>query len=65
YECLELVATAKEHDPTGNRDVPSVLLQPQTITKANVKLVVDQKYVTAAELCTGDVQPLCQAAGIS
>jgi D-xylose transport system substrate-binding protein len=59
------LATAKEHDPTGNRDVPSVLLQPQSITKANVKLVIDQKYVTAAELCTGDVQALCQAAGIS
>ncbi|TCO52525.1 sugar ABC transporter substrate-binding protein [Actinocrispum wychmicini] len=59
------IATQKEHDPTGNRDVPSVLLEPQTITKANVKLVVDQKYVTAAELCVGDVQSLCQAAGIS
>jgi D-xylose transport system substrate-binding protein len=59
------IATQKEKDPTGKRDVPSVLLTPQTITKANVKLVVDQKYVTAAEVCTGDVQPLCAAAGIS
>jgi len=59
------IATQKEKDPTGNRDVPSVLLTPQPITKANVKLVIDQKYVTAAEVCTGDVQPLCAAAGIS
>jgi D-xylose transport system substrate-binding protein len=61
----DAIATQKEHDPTGNRDVPSVLLTPQTITKDNVKLVVDQKYVTAAELCVGDVQALCTAAGIS
>jgi len=61
----DALATGKEHDPVGNRDVPSVLLQPQTVTKANVKLVVDQKYVTVAELCTGDVAALCTAAGIS
>ncbi|MEV4314655.1 substrate-binding domain-containing protein [Actinocrispum sp. NPDC049592] len=59
------IATQKEKDPTGNRDVPSVLLTPQSITKDNVKVVIDQKYVTAAEVCTGDVAPLCQAAGIS
>jgi D-xylose transport system substrate-binding protein len=59
------IATQKEKDPTGNRDVPSVLLTPQTITKDNVKLVIQQKYVTAAEVCTGDVQPLCATAGIS
>jgi D-xylose transport system substrate-binding protein len=59
------IATQKEKDPTGNRDVPSVLLTPQSITKDNVKLVIEQKYVTAAEVCTGDVQPLCAAAGIS
>jgi D-xylose transport system substrate-binding protein len=59
------IATQTEHDPTGNRDVKSVLLAPQTVTKENVKLVVDQKYVTAADLCTGDVAALCTAAGIS
>jgi D-xylose transport system substrate-binding protein len=61
----DAIATQTEKDPTGNRDVKSVLLTPQTITKDNVKLVVDQKYVTAAELCTGDVAALCTAAGIS
>ena len=59
------IATQTENDPKGNRTVKSVLLTPQTITKDNVKLVVDQQYVKASELCTGDVQPLCQAAGIS
>lgn len=59
------IATQTEHDPKGNRDVKSVLLEPQTITKDNVKLVVDQQYVKVSELCIGDVQALCQAAGIS
>jgi D-xylose transport system substrate-binding protein len=59
------IATAKEKDPTGNRDVPSVLLTPQAITKENVKLVIQEGYVKATEVCTGDVAPLCAAAGIS
>jgi D-xylose transport system substrate-binding protein len=59
------IATQTEKDPVGNRDVKSVLLQPQLITADNVKLVIDQGYVKAAEVCTGDVAPLCQAKGIS
>ncbi|MET0133283.1 MAG: substrate-binding domain-containing protein [Kibdelosporangium sp.] len=61
----DAIATQKEKDPTGNRDVPSVLLDPQTITADNVKLVIEQGYVKASEVCTGDVQPLCAAKGIS
>ncbi|ALG07978.1 sugar ABC transporter substrate-binding protein [Kibdelosporangium phytohabitans] len=61
----DAIATQTEKDPTGNRDVKSVLLTPQTITKANVKDVITAGYVKAAEVCTGDVQPLCAAAGIS
>ncbi|MBL7487821.1 substrate-binding domain-containing protein [Frankia sp. AgB1.9] len=52
------------HDPTGKRDVPSVLLQPVAITKDNVKFVVDDGYVTKAELCTGKFAALCTTAGI-
>ncbi len=33
------------HDPEGNRDVPSVLLDPVAIYKDNVKAVVDDGYV--------------------
>jgi len=51
-------------DPEGNRDVPSVLLAPKAIYAANVKDVVDDGFVTAAELCTGDVAAKCAAAGI-
>jgi D-xylose transport system substrate-binding protein len=51
-------------DPEGNRDVPSVLLEPQSITKENVKAVVDDGFVTKAELCTGAVAAKCTEAGI-
>jgi D-xylose transport system substrate-binding protein len=57
-------APQTSHDPTGNRDVPSVLLQPVAITKANVKAVVDDGYVTKAELCTGKFAQLCTQAGV-
>jgi D-xylose transport system substrate-binding protein len=52
-------------DPEGNRDVPAVLLEPQAITKDNVKDVVTDGFVTKAELCTGAYAAKCTAAGIS
>jgi len=52
-------------DPQGNRDVPAMLLDPQPITKANVKDVVADGYVTKAELCTGDFAAKCTEAGVS
>ena len=51
-------------DVEGNRDVPAVLLEPQAITKENVKAVVDDGFVTKAELCTGAVAAKCTEAGI-
>ncbi len=54
----------KVHDPTGNRDVPSVLLTPKAIYKDNVKDVVDDGYVTAADLCAGEFAAKCTEAGI-
>lgn len=51
-------------DPEGKRDVPSVLLDPKAIYAANVKDVIDDGYVTAAEVCTGEVAAKCTAAGI-
>jgi len=61
----DALATAKSADPTGNRQVSSVLLTPQTITKANVRDVLAGGSITKADLCTGDVAALCTAAGIS
>jgi D-xylose transport system substrate-binding protein len=52
-------------DPESGRDVPAVLLEPQAITKENVKVVVDDGFVTKAELCTGAYAAMCTQAGIS
>ncbi|MGC9668341.1 sugar ABC transporter substrate-binding protein [Planosporangium sp. 12N6] len=54
----------KVTDPTTKQDVPSVLLDPVAITKDNVKDVVTDGYVTAAELCTGEFAAKCAEAGI-
>ncbi|MBX6751248.1 MAG: substrate-binding domain-containing protein [Micromonosporaceae bacterium] len=53
------------HDPEANRDVPSRLEKPVAIFKDNVKDVVDDGFVTVAELCTADFAALCEEAGIS
>ncbi len=58
-------ATSTVKDPTSGKDVPSVLLDPQSITKDNVKAVVDDGYVKAAELCVPQVAKACTEAGIS
>ncbi|MFL6122168.1 sugar ABC transporter substrate-binding protein [Actinophytocola sp.] len=59
------IATDKENDPVGKRDVPSVLLEPKLITKNEVKQVIDQGYVKAEEVCTGELQSVCTQLGIS
>lgn len=58
------LATGNLHDPTGNRDIPSVLLDPQTITKANVKDVVTAGALTVKEICKG-IEATCTKAGLS
>ncbi|WP_436523890.1 sugar ABC transporter substrate-binding protein [Actinoplanes sp. HUAS TT8] len=58
-------ATGTTEDPTTKASVPSVLLKPESITKANVKAVVDDGFVTKAELCTAAFAAACTAAGIS
>jgi D-xylose transport system substrate-binding protein len=59
------IATTTENDPVGKREVKSVLLEPFLITKAEVKRVVDEGYVKAEEVCTGDVKAACTELGIS
>jgi D-xylose transport system substrate-binding protein len=58
------IATQTENDPTGNRQVKSVLLDPQLITKDNVKSVVDAGAVKASEVCVADVASVCTQLGI-
>ena len=57
--------TQSSKDPETGRDVPSVLLDPLSVTAENVKAVVDDGYVTVAELCVDDYAELCAKAGIS
>jgi D-xylose transport system substrate-binding protein len=58
-------ATGTTKDPESGKDIPSVLLTPQAITKANVKDVIADGFVTTADLCKGDFAKACTAAGIS
>jgi D-xylose transport system substrate-binding protein len=58
-------ATGKVTDPESKKDVPSVLLTPQAITKANVKDVIADGFVTKDEVCTAAFAKACTDAGIS
>lgn len=59
------IATATSEDPEGNRDVKSVLLEPFMITRDEVKRVIDEGYVKADEVCTGELAAACTELGIS
>jgi D-xylose transport system substrate-binding protein len=58
-------ATGVTKDPESGADVPSVLLTPKSITKATVKDVVADGFVTKETLCTGTFAKLCTDNGIS
>ncbi len=45
--------------------VPSVLYDPEAITKDNVNVVIEDEYVSAGEVCTGPYVKACEEAGIS
>jgi D-xylose transport system substrate-binding protein len=57
----------------GTEDVPSVLLTPVAVTKENIAtaefggqpLIGPEGYWSADQVCTGEFQSACQAAGIS
>ncbi|MCU1683089.1 MAG: sugar transporter substrate-binding protein [Amycolatopsis sp.] len=61
----DAIATGTLHDPVGNRDIKSVLLEPQLITKDQVKTVVTQGYVKASDICGGTLAATCSQLGIS
>jgi len=58
-------ATGTTKDPESGADIPSVLLTPKSITKATVKDVVADGFVTKETLCTGTFATLCTQNGIS
>ncbi|MDT5024016.1 MAG: D-xylose transport system substrate-binding protein, partial [Micromonosporaceae bacterium] len=51
-------------DPGSGKYVPSRLLTPQAITKENIRVVIDDEFVTKAELCTPAYAAACAAAHI-
>lgn len=59
------IANQTSNDPTGKRSVKSVLLNPVSVTKDNVKTVIDQGYVKASDVCVGKAASVCTSLGIS
>ena len=57
--------TATVTDPQTNQPVKSVLLRPEAITRKNIRTVIDDGYVTKAEVCTVAFEKACAEAGIS
>ena len=51
-------------DTEGGRQVPSVLLDPISITRENVSEVTEDGQVEASELCTGEYAAACTELGI-
>jgi D-xylose transport system substrate-binding protein len=46
------------------RDVPSVLLKPEPITKENIKVLFDDGFLKKTDVCTGKYASLCTEAGL-
>jgi D-xylose transport system substrate-binding protein len=51
-------------DPETGLEIPARLLPPLPITKDNIKTVLDDNYVTRAELCVEPYATACQQAGL-
>jgi D-xylose transport system substrate-binding protein len=51
-------------DDKGNRDVPSVLLTPKSITKDTIDVVLNDGGQSKNDVCTGQFAAACTAAGL-
>jgi D-xylose transport system substrate-binding protein len=58
------IASGKVQDTVLKKDVPSALETPESITKENVKTVIDDGFWKASDICTAEYQQACAAAGI-
>jgi D-xylose transport system substrate-binding protein len=58
-------ATGTTTDPQSKATIPSVLLDPEAITKANVKDVIADGFVTKDAICIPALAKACTDAGIS
>ena len=54
------MAAQSTRDPQSGRDVRSILLVPQLITRDNIKAFVGQGHLRASEICDGDLATTCQ-----
>jgi D-xylose transport system substrate-binding protein len=61
----DAIATETVEDTEGNRQVKSVLLEPQLITRENVGDVVDDGFAQVDEICVAETQAACTELGIS
>jgi D-xylose transport system substrate-binding protein len=59
------IASGSVKDTVLNKDVPSALQTPVSITKANVKDVITDGFWKASDICTGQYAAACASAGIS
>ncbi len=60
------LATGSVEDTETKQQVKSVLLEPQQITKENVKDVVADGFTTADKICTNEaLQKACEENGVS
>jgi D-xylose transport system substrate-binding protein len=68
------IALAKKQQPAAGlvngqsndtkRQVPSVLLKPEAITKDNIDVVFTDGFLKKSDVCTGQFAQLCTAAGV-
>ena len=61
----EAETTGTTVDSSDDSEVPSILLEPQAITKDNVGDVIDDGGQKAEDVCAGKFADLCTKAGIS
>jgi len=59
------LASGAVKDTVLNKDVPSVLETPVSVTKENVKTVIDDGYQKATDVCTAEYTEACKTAGIA
>lgn len=54
-----------QHVANGKRSVPSMILTPVAVTKANVEsTIVKDHFWTVSQICAGPYAAACKAAGV-
>jgi D-xylose transport system substrate-binding protein len=70
---LAIALAKKQQPPAGlvngqsndtKRQVPSVLLKPQAITKDNIDVVIKDGFLKKSDICTGKFAQFCTQLGL-